>query len=284
MTQRICYWIIISILFSVPLSGQNLADTYALGNELYSMHQYEAALQMYERVVFFDSDRQFAEETYLKMAESHKILSNWKQAQRYYNLAYYTAKTPQTQTDIQFKQISLHLLSGNYLAAREELFALEDQLLQSEIRRYTFYSAITHFVSEEYDSAFAQLQRYIGPENIAAQSVLQDFIKQNKKISRLNPKTARILSLILPGLGQFYAGDLKNGLNSLLLTGGLIVLAVHLSITISPLDGILTAGPWYLRYYQGGVKDAEQIAKDKKQQKRAILYQKLLEFLILQTR
>ena len=283
MIRRNFYIAIFSVLLCVPAYGQNLADTYALGEKMLVLQQYEAAVQLFERVIFFDSSRIYTHQSFLHTASCYQELTQWKKAQQYYNLAYYSTTDPKQQADIQFRQVSIHLLSGNYLSAQEELLALESQLPEEEQKRYQFYAGITAFMSNQYDSALSHFQAYTG-EDSAAQGALLQLFRRNEKISRLNPKTARILSYIIPGLGQFYAGDLKNGINSLLLTGGLIVLAVHLGITVAPVDALLTVGPWYLRYYQGGVKNAERITRNKQKRKRAKVYQDLLRLLALQIR
>ncbi|NJK95024.1 MAG: hypothetical protein HC905_09040 [Bacteroidales bacterium] len=62
---------------------------------------------------------------------------------------------------------------------------------------------------------------------------------------RPNPRTASILSLCFPGLGQFYAGDIKNGINSLLLTTALVSLGVKISLEQSIWDGIFLLCPGF---------------------------------------
>ena len=76
--------------------------------------------------------------------------------------------------------------------------------------------------------------------------------------TRRNPRLARRLS-ILPGLGQFYAGDIKNGLNSMVLLGGIGYGSYWLASEIHPLAAI----PLVLfatRYYAGGIANSEKYA------------------------
>ena len=97
------------------------------------------------------------------------------------------------------------------------------------------------------------------------------------KIKNPKPKTAKILSMIVPGSGQFYAGDIKNGINSLLLTGGFIYLGVHAALNYGIINSLASASPWIQRYYLGGFKRAELIAEERLALKRDRIYQQILD-------
>jgi len=85
------------------------------------------------------------------------------------------------------------------------------------------------------------------------------------------------MSRIIPGSGQLYAGDIKNGLNSLLLTGGIALLGVHLYNQYSLFDAIMSAFPWFARYYKGGYHKAFEIAYQKRSIRRDRTYKQILK-------
>ena len=260
------------------INAQNLAQTFELAEHLLSLGQYGAALENYERVLFFDEENQYKSDCFYQMAVCSQKLGRWNEAGRYYNLAFYATEEDEIHREIQFQLVAVKLLSQDFIAAKEELFVLEELLAGEEEPRFLFYSGIAAFVMENYDSAEVYLNKYLG-EDLDARIRLQQLFTQNEKISRINPKRARILSIILPGLGQFYAGDVKSGLNSLILTAGIMALGIHVGITVSLWDALLTVAPWYMRYFQGGFKAAERIATQKKVHKRAGLYQALIDLL-----
>ena len=90
------------------------------------------------------------------------------------------------------------------------------------------------------------------------------------------PKKARILSTFLPGLGQLYAGDIKNGINSFVLTGVLFVLGINTAINLTLLDALMTVAPWFQRYYMGGYNRAENIAAEKFKEKQNRVFLSIL--------
>lgn len=79
-----------------------------------------------------------------------------------------------------------------------------------------------------------------------------------KKLSRRkrNPKLAARLSII-PGMGQFYSGDVKNGINAILLNGGFVYSAYWLSVHTHPIAAVplLLFGT---RYYKGGILNSSK--------------------------
>jgi TM2 domain-containing membrane protein YozV len=103
-----------------------------------------------------------------------------------------------------------------------------------------------------------------------------NILKELDHVNRLNPNTAMILSMIIPGTGQFYAGDIKNGLNSLTITSLFLYFTTRSIITVGVLEGFTTVFPIYFRYYTGGFKRAKAIAQQRKEYRRAEIYNKLL--------
>ncbi len=88
-------------------------------------------------------------------------------------------------------------------------------------------------------------------------------MRQAERVAKKNPKTARVLSMILPGAGQFYAGDIKNGLNSLLLNALLGFWFVTTGLAYTFVDAAATVTPWLFRYYGGGIRRAGEIVEKK---------------------
>jgi TM2 domain-containing membrane protein YozV len=96
------------------------------------------------------------------------------------------------------------------------------------------------------------------------------------RIKHPKPGLAKLFSIFIPGAGQFYAGDIKNGFNSLLLTGGFLALGIYSLLFFTPFDAIVTVAPWFQRYFMGGYKRAALIAADRLNEKQNRIYLQIL--------
>ena len=67
----------------------------------------------------------------------------------------------------------------------------------------------------------------------------------------------------MPGLGQTVNGDAKDGLNSLLINGVLVVVFFNVQMNLTTLDATLSVLPWLGRYYVGGMGNAHTASKKK---------------------
>lgn len=259
--------------------AQDLAQTLQLGQHLQEIRDFEGAIDLYRRVIFFDRAQAHHLPANLAMAECHWALGEAQEALKCLNLAYYQSKNAAQRLNIQFRQIEIHLLMQDFVRAQEELYSVEGERDSTHAAKFHLYSGIAWFGTGQYDSSQVYFHRYIGPGNALAHAEIDRAFDQTRRLAKIRPVRAKVMSTILPGLGQLYYGDVKNGLNSFLLTSGLLILGLHLAIVISPFDALLTVGPWYYRYYQGGVRRAGEIAAARRERKRAIIYQQLFDAL-----
>lgn len=236
--------------------------------------QYEAAVKAYERVIFFDSQQQFQAESYRQLGHCAEALGRYKQADRYLNFAYYLITDPLIQREIQFQQIRVRLLQQDFVGAQEELWVL-GALTSGERGTYHLYGFVAAFGLGAYDSAQEHIDFFVADSDSLNQ-VVSELFAQNLKVSKISARKAKVLSIILPGLGQFYAGEVKAGLNSLGLTAGILLLGIQVGLRSSALDAIFSIVPWFTRYYQGGYQRAAEMAIQKQVRRRAEIYQELL--------
>lgn len=78
-------------------------------------------------------------------------------------------------------------------------------------------------------------------------------------MKRKNPDVAKWLSLV-PGAGQFYAGDVKDGFNALILNGALIGVSAYSLCTLHFDDFFLFEANLLLRFYRGNLYNAQRDA------------------------
>jgi tetratricopeptide (TPR) repeat protein len=264
------------LFMTTNIYSQDLKQTFDFANELFYKKDYKGAAETYRRVIFFDKSDEYRKACYQNIADCLYETQTYEEAADYYELAYFQAKTDSLKAEILFRKTSCFLLENNLKYAEIELFNLPAKLSEEQERRQRFYFAILHFSNgkfKESESTFLSLV----DDSLKRQNIRELFLK-NEKVSKINPKKAKVLSTILPGMGQFYAGDVKNGLNSFLLVGGILTWGVLASIeSPTPLDAVFSMIPWVQRYYTGGIKRAETITVNRIQEKRSRIYNQILD-------
>lgn len=274
----VSFWIISS---SLSLAAQNLEETWSFGEELMVLGQYESAALTFERILLFDKEKQYPE-AIIKVADCHKRSGNYIQAAGFYQQAYFAVKSDSLQNEMILQKTFCLLQGREFQAALAELFHLSPNGSEAYLNRRDFYLGIAHFGAERFAEAEKHFKSWLerSAENSSrAEEDLAILFDENDKISRLNPRKARMMSLIIPGSGQIYAGDWRNGLNSLAITGGLYYLFFINAQQTTYWESLLIVFPWFQRYYSGGMDAAYRITKNKKAARRADKYREIIQLL-----
>jgi tetratricopeptide (TPR) repeat protein len=262
-----------NLLIFLKLPAQNFEETIRFADDQFKSGELTTSLNTYQRALFFSEGRrnlyifrQIAEISYLK--------NDYETAQKYFGLAYNQSDNDSLKTELLFEKAACQLLNKNFQFALVDLFSVNDtsKLIQA---RLNFYLATCYFGLDEFDKAQAYFETCVDPDH---RKEISDLFS-TKKLSSPSPKKAKIMSMVLPGLGQTYSGDLKSGLNSLILTSGLIALGIDISIRYTPFEALFSILPWYQRYYTGGYGKAAEIAEKKRQANRNKVYTKVLKLI-----
>lgn len=252
-----------------------MSETVAFADGQQTMGHHDIAIKAYKRALYFQND-DFKENIFDRIANSYYQLEDFGDAAKYYDLAYAYETNEDAKTEITLRKAFCLLVEKEYSLSLLELFSLEGGLTKEQKGQRDFYTAIAYFGMDDFEKSREYFKLCV--ENEEQKAEIDELFEKNGRI-KLNPKTAKVLSMILPGLGQFYAGDIKNGLNSMILSAGLITLMIHTSIQFTIFDAIISIGPWYQRYYMGGFKKAEVIAQEKLYKKREVIYLQIIDII-----
>ncbi len=270
--------LILFILNSTFGFSQDIKQSFDFANDLYEKKDFAGAAITYRRVIYFDKAEEYRKHCYKNIADCLYETQQYDEAADYYELAFFQQKTDSSKAEVLFRKLSCYLIQNNFEYAQVELFNIPEKLTAEQSRRKIFYSAILNFSTEKYDDAKTAFLMLVDTTNIDARNRVGELFEKNEKINKLSPRKARILSMIVPGLGQFYAGDFKNGANSILLTAGIAAWGITAAVkSANPIDVLFSAVPWFQRYYTGGYKKAEAIAENQKKKRRAKVYNEILD-------
>ena len=267
----------ILIIFNLFLSGrlpaQNFEETIKFADDQFRSGNLTTALKSYQRALFFSEGK---ENLYLFMqiAEISFLTQDYESAQKYFGLAYDQSGDENLKTDLLFKKASSQMMNKNFQFAIIDLLSVNDTDRVVH-KRLNYYLGTCYFGLEDFSKSRSCFEYCIEPED---KKVLADLFSDKRLLSP-SPRKARIMSMILPGLGQTYSGDLKAGFNSLALTSALIALGINISVKYQPVDAIITILPWYQRYYMGGYGKAEEIAEKRRNAKRNEVYSSVVKLI-----
>jgi tetratricopeptide (TPR) repeat protein len=272
ISRAFCF-LIFKFIFCTDSYSQSIGDIMKLADERYSQKEYSEAADYYQRVVFFDAENSFPE-AFEKTGNCFFYLRNYESATKFFDLAYYSTKNDSIRNELILKKTSALLLSGKHQFALMELLHLKDDLAERFEKKKYFYSAIAYFALEDYLKSEESFLKAASDDSSIRE--INELFRLVEKADKLNPRKAKILSMCFPGLGQFYSGDIKNGINSILITSFFAGLYLTTSVNFTFIEGYLVVFPWFQRYYAGGYKSAEKIAVNRKRNKKAELYQQIL--------
>lgn len=251
---------------AAPVCAQNPEQTLAFARQQVAAGNTVLAAKTYQRLVFFTGDR-YREECYAQLAGLFFEASDFGKSVQYFDLLYHAARTDSLRFEAVFGKAGALLLQQEHQKSLLELFALPPDLPEKWRTRRALYLGAAHFGARDFDAAEAALLEILPHENSAARAQLRHLMDKARRIDRKNPRAARILSMVLPGAGQFYAGDIKNGLNSLMLNALLAYWFVATAQGYSFFDASFTVMPWFFRYHAGGYKRTATILEHQKDER-----------------
>lgn len=262
------------LVFQQNGQAQSLEETYNFSLEQYELQNHTAAAQGFQRVIFFDSTKVFPK-AYQYLADCYLAERKYEQAAFFFDIAAtYQNKKDSLQTELIFDKCNALLLQKKFNHALIELYGLDDSLQQSLAVKKDLYFGVAYFGLEDYEQSKNHFLK-VSP-NSDYQMTIDSLFQENDQVSKLNPMKASYLSMALPGLGQFYSGDLKNGFNSLGLNAILLSAFFITTVNSGLLNAALVIYPWYQRYFIGGFQAARSNAIIIKKERRANIYKELL--------
>jgi len=275
MKQNKIRIIIYNIIFFSTLNvvySQTYEQTLDFANKQYNEKKFDLALKTYKRLVFFGKNKPLFN-IYERIAELSFLENKYDDALHYYDLAYDNTTDKQIKIDIEFKKAYIDIVNKNYQFAMMELASIEsdDPLIQKKLN---FYLGTTYYGLDNFQKAEEYFDKIVVQDS-SKRAIRKLFA--SRKLHSPSPKTAKILSLIIPGAGQFYTGKIKDGILSFTLIGGMVFLAVYTSVNVDIYMSLISVIPWVQRYYTGGYTKAEAMARLKLTQNRSKIFNKIIQ-------
>jgi len=235
--------------------GQSISESFALAQKLFEAGNYQGALTLYDRVVFFDHGNEFKCASYKQIAQCYLMNQAPNKAFTALDLAFAATEFESEKNEI-LLQKSLYLVQEKYwMRALQELYALKN-LSPEQNRLCNYLLGTCLFATGDFEKSESYFLLLVNEKDAA--EIEEIFDKATKKLNPKKVQMAKTVSYFVPGSGQILAGNVKSGVNSILLIGGLGALYFSAVNNYGLLSGMITILPWLSRYHLGGAENAEE--------------------------
>ncbi|MBN1132456.1 MAG: membrane protein insertion efficiency factor YidD [Bacteroidales bacterium] len=263
------------LLFILPVRSQvNTVGSFTeFGDSLFLKGYYELAMHEYRRACFF-AEEAFRVPLCKKIAGCYFLMEDFKMARNYCDSALLFPAHERIGSDPALLKILSFMMEENYGDALVDLNRLETGEEIFSKRETDLYRGICYFGLGQFDASHHYFLKFLPDTDTLKRNRLEQVFEKQSRLKRPGSNLATVLSILVPGAGQIYAGDYRNGLNSMLLLGGIVYLGT---------SGFLTTPviifPIFQRYYTGGILSAGNLARKKREQRQTAFYGQVKEVL-----
>lgn len=281
MKRNEFYILIISVLLYLNATAQSVSEVVAFADQQYEQGNYTIASQEYNRAIYFGY--QHKDILALQVAHCYLQTNNIELASNFYDMAFRYSTNDSLKNEALLGNAFCYITQEKFILALSELYNVSANATQQQRCHYHFLKGIAHYslqddsvASEEFQQAIL-LNKMKESELITLQNEFEKVYWYHK---RYRPQRAYVMSGIIPGSGQLYAGSVKDGLNSMVLIGGLYFIAMQVVKYYSFWDAAIALFPWVQRYYLGGMDKAKSLTTSKLEEKRYQSYERIIDLTI----
>lgn len=221
--------------------------------------KYYSAITEYKRYMFFNPEnKSYALYKigilYRKMHEWQKAIDNLSESISY-------EKDKKIAEERRIILGTTLIASGNYNLARLEFIKVyEYSEFNMNRLRALYFDGIAGIYAYDWDSANESFRRYYSEYDPSKIQKIESMLNDVKN-SYKSKKLAQVFSTIIPGTGQIYAGDLRNGVNAFVLNGILMYLIANSINEKDYKSALLISSVLLYRYYTGNIYHAGEAVR-----------------------
>lgn len=249
-------YIVLVLVFcgSVAHGQQTLKGQFDYALRLYGHSNYFDAVTELKRLNFFDKEKVYAFPANLLIGKSYKEGGKFPEALKYFTLAEMAAENDSDLFEAKIYAVRINILRRSIPGALRLLDRMEqDKRFNDWKEDMIYWRGWAYMFENRWDDAAAEFQS-IGSDSLR-------ILCENVSSDQYNVTTAKILSYIIPGAGQFYTGHYFSGLLSLGWNALWGYLTVKAFIDDRIFDGIVIGNFLWLRFYSGNIQNAGKFAE-----------------------
>jgi len=250
------YLLIFTLLFLANIGLSD--DIIALADSLSKQGRYDETITEYKRFIFFNPDHTDNSQILYKMGLAYRAEHDWRHAIEAMETSIVLTQDPEIASERRLSLATTLIASKNYNLAKLELVRIFDSTRDNSLSRKALYSSgIVSIYSFDWDATEKNFNDfYDDSSNKSARELNSTLLRARD--SYKSTTTAKILSTIIPGAGQVYAGNWHDGLNAFILNGVIIGFIANSAYKKDYRDALLITFLLSYRYYKGNRYHAEK--------------------------
>ena len=254
------FYIIIVII--ITLAGRIPAQDvfvkqFDFARQLFADEEYYDAVTELKRLLYFDKSETYNYKANILIGKSYKQGGKFAIAVKHFTLAEINAASDDELYNSKIENLRVNILRRTTKQALDIIDSLEDdEKFSSKKDELNYWRGWAYIFADDWGNAAFSF------EKINKQHELK-LLAEKVEDEKYSVNFAKIISMIIPGAGQFYTGEYVSGLLSL----GWNVLWGYLTIKSFVddriFDGIMVGSLLWLRFYNGNTYNAEKFVEEK---------------------
>ena len=252
------YFLILVIFFSNFSFGQDyLEKQFDLAKKLFDEENYYDAITEFKRLQFFDTSNVYLFPSDEMIAQSYKEGAKFSDAIHYFTFAEINAKNDDDIFRIKLEIVRVNILRRSTDNALRLLDDLEkDKRWTGKSNEINYWRGWAYIFADKWYKAAEEFSK-ISPGNELK------LLCEKTNEEKYSVTLAKIMSVFLPGSGQFYTGNYLSGLLSLGWCALWGYVSVNAFVDQRVFDGLMVANFLWFRFYRGNLENAEKFAVEK---------------------
>lgn len=232
----------------------------SIADDLSSRKLYDDAITEYKRFIFFNPDSPQTAEAYYKIGLCYRSEGKIHNAIEALDNSISLYKDSELANRSRLTLATTLIASQNYNLAKLELTKIINSTNdESLLKKALYFYGIEAIYTRDWRSARDYFSKFYQRDDSIDK--INSIIKTTER-SYKSPTKAKAMSAIIPGAGQIYSGNWKNGINAFILNGAIIGGIAYNVYKKDYDNALIIAYLLLLRYYRGNIyhagKDAER--------------------------
>lgn len=246
--KQILPLLLIGFFLFCPFNSNAELSPLALAEHYAKLNNFDAATTEYKRFLFFHPNDEQVPEIYHRIGILHRNQGLLTKAIDSIRQAVIRTSDKEQKSEYQIDLAVTLIANKSYDLARLELIKVLFRMPSEKLyNRAILLQGVTYIYQFRWKEAQETFNDYTQDER------LTDLFQDTDNLRHKSKSLAKILSGILPGSGQIYAGNWKSGLNALGLNSTLGYVTVDSILEQNYVDAIMWTYFIFQRYYRGNL-------------------------------